>query len=243
MRLVRLGLGFGSWLLGALVLALAPAPASASLIGQTLDAVYYHPDLDTVYVGAVFTPSSFVVGAGQETDGNVEDVTHLLVDFADDSLTITFDTILPTPTWNNTDFNGIVFTATAPHGIASASVDGSTTMAGFDDTRVIVDRRRDPGELGRALVRGRHGRDSQLHLPPGARAGRAAAPRHRPRTRQAARALLAPSASRSPGREPRREAVLPASEAARGVLGASLRATPSRAGPVLAPIRPRHAPC
>jgi hypothetical protein len=138
MRFVRLGLGFGSWLFGALVLALVPAPASASLIGQTLDAVYYHPDLDTVYVGAVFTPSSFVVGAGQETDGNVEDVTHLLVDFADDSLTITFDTILTNPTWNNTAFNGIVFTATASHGIASASVDGSTTMAGFDDTRVTL---------------------------------------------------------------------------------------------------------
>jgi hypothetical protein len=116
---------------------LAP-PASASLIGAHFDAVYYHPDAVTPYANAEFTPLTFVVGAGQETDGNVEGVTHLLVDFSDDALVITFDTILVFPTWNNTAFNGPIFTATAPHDIATATVDPSTTMAGFDDTRVSI---------------------------------------------------------------------------------------------------------
>jgi hypothetical protein len=118
--------------------AIAATPASASLIGATFDAVYYHPDTSTPYVDAEFTPLTFSVGAGQETDGNVEDATHLLVDFGTDSLLITFDTILVFPTWNNTAFNGVIFTATAPHDIATATVDPSTTMAGFDDTRVAI---------------------------------------------------------------------------------------------------------
>jgi hypothetical protein len=127
-----IGLGFVAVSLGG-----AAAPGSAlGLTGQSLTAAYYHPDLVTVY-GVAWTPSaSFTVGAGQETDGNVEDVTHLLVDFADDSLTITLQTILSTPTWNNTSFNGPVFSSVLPHGIASASVDGSTTMSGFDGTRI-----------------------------------------------------------------------------------------------------------
>jgi hypothetical protein len=120
-------------------LAWAAAPASAlGLTGQSLGVAYYYPDLSTVYVGTTWTPSSFTVGAGQETDGNVEDVTHLLVDFDDDSLTITFATILSNPTWNDTSFNGPVFTAALPHGIASASVNGSTTLAGFDASRVSL---------------------------------------------------------------------------------------------------------
>jgi hypothetical protein len=129
---------FFALLLGSATLGFAAGPASAlGLTGQSLSAAYYYPDLATVY-GVTWTPSSFTVGAGQETDGNVEDVTHLLVDFADDSLTITLDTILsnPDPTWNNTSHNGPVFTSALSHGIASASVDGSTTMTGFDDTRV-----------------------------------------------------------------------------------------------------------
>jgi MprA protease rhombosortase-interaction domain-containing protein len=123
--------------IGLTVVTLASAPASATgLTGQSLSVAYYHPDLSTVYSGAVFTPASFVVGAGQETDGNVEDVTHLLVDFDDEALNITLTTILQNPTWNNTSFNGMVFTSALPHGIATATVGGGTTMAGFDNSRV-----------------------------------------------------------------------------------------------------------
>jgi hypothetical protein len=115
------------------------APAAAlGLDGQTIGADYYYPDLSTPYSGATFTPSSFVVGAGQETDGNVEDVTHLLVDFDDDSLTITLTTVLSSPTWVDVSFNGPVFTSALPHGIAGATVDGTTTLAGFDASRVSL---------------------------------------------------------------------------------------------------------
>jgi hypothetical protein len=55
-----------------------------------MSAGYYYPDTATFYGGTIpFTPSSFVVGAGQETDGNLDDRTHMLVDFGDDALNIT----------------------------------------------------------------------------------------------------------------------------------------------------------
>jgi hypothetical protein len=126
---------FAALVFGLATLALASAQASA-LTGQTIGVAYYHPDTATVYAGADFDNDSFVVGAGQETDGNIEDVTHLLVDFDDEALNITLDTILPNPLWNNTSFNGMIFTSVLPHGIATATVGGATTMAGFDNSRV-----------------------------------------------------------------------------------------------------------
>ena len=112
--------------------------AEADLISKTLDAVYYYPDTATPYANASFTPLSFVVGAGQETDGNVEGVTHLLVDFDDTTLTISLTTVLSNPTWNTVPFNGPIFTLLSPGslGITGASVDPATTMSGFDDNRV-----------------------------------------------------------------------------------------------------------
>jgi hypothetical protein len=76
------------------------------------------------------------VGAGQETVGDVEGVTNLLVDFSDDTLSIVFDTILANPTWTVASYNGIIFTATSPLDITSAMVGASTTMSGFDNFRV-----------------------------------------------------------------------------------------------------------
>lgn len=111
-------------------------PAEAGLLGQTLDAVYYFPDTATPYAFASFSPVSFVVGGGQETAGDVEGVTNLLVDFDDTTLTITLTTVLTSPTWNASAFNGIIFTSPGPLGITGASVDAVTTMAGFDDSRV-----------------------------------------------------------------------------------------------------------
>jgi hypothetical protein len=110
--------------------------AQAGFMGAQMNAGYYFPDSSSPYAPAVFTPSSFTVGAGQETVGDVEGVTNLLVDFSDDTLSIAFDTILGNPTWNTAIFNGVIFTATSPLDITSVVVDASTTMAGFDNFRV-----------------------------------------------------------------------------------------------------------
>ena len=112
------------------------APAEAGLLGKSLDAVYYDPNTSTPYPSAVFTPETFVIGPGQETVGNVEGVTNILVDFADSSLTIKLVTTLASPTWNSEPFNGVIFTSPAPLGITGAAVDAATTMTGFDDSRV-----------------------------------------------------------------------------------------------------------
>jgi hypothetical protein len=119
--------------------AAIPTTAEAGLIGKQMDAVYYYPDTSTPYAQASFTPSSFTVGPGQETDGNVEGVTHLLVDFSDSMLTITLQTTLSTPTWGTAPFNGIIFTSPGPLGIVGAAVDPATTMAGFDNSRISFD--------------------------------------------------------------------------------------------------------
>ena len=123
--------------LGLIALALVVAsPARAlGLTGHSMSVTYYRPNTSTVYPPTTFTPSSFVVGAGQETEG-IEDPTHLLVDFGDDTLNIVLTTSLTAPTFGADPFNGMIFTSVLPHDIASATVDASTTMAGFDDTRV-----------------------------------------------------------------------------------------------------------
>lgn len=122
----------------AFVALCATSGSAVGLTGQSLSAAYYHPDLSTVYSGATWSPGTFTVGAGEETTANVEDVTWLHVDFEDDALTITFETVLPNPTWLPSTFNGLVFTAGVPHGVTSASVNGATTMGGFDITRVSI---------------------------------------------------------------------------------------------------------
>lgn len=48
-------------------------------------------------------------------------------------------TTLSAPTWASAAFNGIIFTSVLPHDIATATVDGSTTMSGFDGSRVSLD--------------------------------------------------------------------------------------------------------
>lgn len=113
----------------------------AGFIGRTFDAVYFFPDDSSPYPFGSFTPSSFVVGAGIETIGNVEDVTSLPVDFTDKTLTIGLDTVLIDPVWTATSFNGILFSlqSAGPLGIIGASVDPSTTLAGFDASRVTFD--------------------------------------------------------------------------------------------------------
>lgn len=110
--------------------------AHAGFIGTQMEVGYYTPNTSSPYASAIFTPSSFTVGAGQETVGNVEGVTNLFIDFTDNTLSVTFGTILGSPTWNTNDFNGIIFTAMSPFDFESLLVIPSTTMSGFDNSRV-----------------------------------------------------------------------------------------------------------
>jgi hypothetical protein len=114
----------------------AAAPAHASFIGQDFTATYQFPALGQVYPDSSWSPASFTVGAGVETVGDVEGVTTISVDFAASTLTLVLNTILPGPAWTATAFNGPVFTANGPLGIAGASVNGATNLAGFDASRV-----------------------------------------------------------------------------------------------------------
>ncbi|MCW5621609.1 MAG: PEP-CTERM sorting domain-containing protein [Burkholderiales bacterium] len=118
------------------------ATAQAGLVGQQFDVAYHYPDSSTIYSSSSFSPPSFVVGDGQETVGDVEGVTTLLVDFTDDTLSIVLNTILSAPTWNTSLFNGVIFAAVLPHGIVGATVDPATTLAGFDNTRLTFDEDR-----------------------------------------------------------------------------------------------------
>lgn len=129
------------------VLLCAGAPvARADFMGADLSATYRFPDLGTVYGFATWSPPGFAVGAGTETVADVEGVTSISADFTATGLTLVLNTVLSAPTWNATAFNGPVFTAAAPLGIASASLNAATTMAGltagrvsFTDTEVRVD--------------------------------------------------------------------------------------------------------
>jgi hypothetical protein len=117
---------------------LSTPAAAVGLTGASMGVGYYFPDDSTLYFDATATPSSFVVGAGQEADIFVEGATHVLVDFDNDSLTIVLQTTLSSPTWRVASFNGPIFTSALPHGISRATVDGSTTLSGFDATRVSL---------------------------------------------------------------------------------------------------------
>ena len=135
MRAMLLGL-----LLGVTAGAVLPAtPGRADLLGQGLTASYRYPDLATSYAQSSWSPASFTVGAGPETVGDIEGVTTISADFSAATLSLVLNTVLPSPTWTGTSFNGPVFTAAAPLGITGATViAGGTTMAGFDDSRVTV---------------------------------------------------------------------------------------------------------
>lgn len=116
----------------------AAGSVRADLVGTEFTASYRFPDIATVYAFGTPVPPGFTVGAGVESVVDVEGVTSISVDFAATSLTLVLDTILTAPTWNASAFNGLLFEATGAHGILSASVDASTTMAGFDASRVVL---------------------------------------------------------------------------------------------------------
>ncbi len=120
--------------------AAAATAAHAGFVGRTLQATYYTPNLSTPYPSATATPPVFTVGTAPavETTFDVEGVTQIAVDFTDASLRLNFTTSLSNPTWNPASFNGLVFDVLAggPLSLASASIDPSSTLSGFDASRV-----------------------------------------------------------------------------------------------------------
>ncbi|MFA7439790.1 MAG: PEPxxWA-CTERM sorting domain-containing protein [Sphingomonadaceae bacterium] len=124
--------------LGAMVAAMAINPVTAAtLTGYSVEGVYKFPDLATDYPFATFAPATFVAGAGVDTTLNVEDVTFIDFDFGGASLNMSFDTVLTSPLWTNTAFNGPVFTGAAIGRITGVSL-VSTNLVGFDASRVSV---------------------------------------------------------------------------------------------------------
>ncbi|MDB5366582.1 MAG: hypothetical protein JWM77_2509 [Rhodospirillales bacterium] len=121
--------------------SLAATSAQAGLIGKSFSAAYSFPNDSTVYCCAPFGPPTFTVGAAAETTGLVEGVTQILVDFGDNDLRLTLTTVLSAPTWNNTLFNGPIFSLLGGGsiGVGPASVNPATTLAGFDLSRVLLD--------------------------------------------------------------------------------------------------------
>lgn len=103
-------------------------PALAGLDGSTVSVQYYHPDLMTPYGNASATPPSFIVGFGPESVVNLEGVTFITIDFANDSLTLDFSTVLSSPTFNNSAFNGLVFSGSGFGSISSVTVDPLSTF-------------------------------------------------------------------------------------------------------------------
>lgn len=124
-------------LAASLIASCASGPAFAGLIGTEFEIAYYFPDTGTKHAFASFSPWIFTVSAGVETTGNVEGVTTLHVDITDTGLTVTFNTVLSSPTWTSAAFNGIILTSTGSLGVTDpVAVAGS--LGGFDASRVTL---------------------------------------------------------------------------------------------------------
>jgi hypothetical protein len=122
------------------VLGVLPAQAAhAALIGAAISETYYYPTDAAAYAGATYAPQNFVVAAGQESVINIENVTDIHVDFAASSLALLLNTTLSGPTWGSIGtYNGPIFSGSAISGITGVSVNGSSTLAGFDNSRVSI---------------------------------------------------------------------------------------------------------
>ena len=81
---------------------------------------------------------------------DLEGVTTFNVDFGDTALDLLFDTTLPSPTFGNSPFNGLIFTSTAFGTITGVTVDPSTNLAGFRREPRDGDGQRAQAELGRS---------------------------------------------------------------------------------------------
>ena len=85
---------------GLIVAVCLASPSKAdSLIGKSIQVDYRFPNSTTSY-GTVSAPNPFtVVDPGVEAIINIEDVTWLHIDFDPNSLLITLETTLGSPTW------------------------------------------------------------------------------------------------------------------------------------------------
>jgi len=112
--------------------------AHAGFIGRQLSVDYFTPNSSSPYGPSVETPSVFTVGSDIETVVNVENITTITVDVSDTSMVFDFFTDHPGPKWNSVNFNGLIFNLISGNSFdfATASIDASSTFAGFDLSRV-----------------------------------------------------------------------------------------------------------
>lgn len=124
-----------------MALLVAPIAQAATLDGATLSAEYRYPDAATVYPLASET-GPFVVGAGVEGTIDVEGVTWISLDFSGNTLAVVLNTVLPTPTWEDTAFNGIRIALGSGGSFTSFSATSSTigpVMTSFDADELFFD--------------------------------------------------------------------------------------------------------
>lgn len=128
-------------LFGLALAALAPAVQAATLNGATLSASYRFPDAGTTYPLAT-TTGPFVVGAGEDAVIDVEGVTQVHLDFEGNTLTVTLNTTLGSPTWTDTDFNGLrieLESAGSFSSFALASSSFGPIETGFETDALLID--------------------------------------------------------------------------------------------------------
>jgi hypothetical protein len=129
------------WLKGAAALAFGiaafTAQAQACLLGVQFSQNYYLNAGPNAFYSAT-NPIVTAPFAGEL--GSVEGVTTINADISATNLTLTLDTVLDSPTWNSLTFNGVIFTLLAPStlNISNVIVSPSTTMVGFDASRVSL---------------------------------------------------------------------------------------------------------
>jgi hypothetical protein len=109
---------------------LAMPAGAATLIGNSITAAYYFPDLASVYGNFSVSPSAtFIVGAGVEATGTVDGSLQQTFDFAASSLTMTLNNDV---TWSNASYNGWQFVNN------SAAFGAISSVTGIDPSRVSV---------------------------------------------------------------------------------------------------------
>lgn len=129
------------WFKGAAALAFGIAAfatqAQASLLGDQFSQNYYLDAAPYAFYSAT-NPTITAPFAGEL--GSVEGVTTINADISATNLTLELDTVLNNPTWISSTFNGIIFTLLTPStlNISNVIVSPSTTMVGFDASRVSV---------------------------------------------------------------------------------------------------------
>ena len=110
--------------------ALAMPAGAATLIGDSITAVYYFPNQASVYGGFSVSPSpTFTVDAGSEATGTVDGGLQQVFDFGASNFTLTLNNNV---SWTATTFNGWGFTNN------SNAFGSISSVTGIDPTRVTI---------------------------------------------------------------------------------------------------------